>query len=83
MMSTDLKTEQCAVLMNFLELTLFSNDWWEYEGTEFGNLINLGTEGSAGTSVWVCKFAGMMDMEKQNVSQILLSVTWVEMKSRC
>lgn len=25
-MITDLKTEQCAVLMNFLELTIFAND---------------------------------------------------------
>lgn len=25
-LNTDLKTEECAVLMNFLELTIFTND---------------------------------------------------------
>lgn len=33
-LNTDLKTEECAVLMNFLELTIFTNDWWDNEGAQ-------------------------------------------------
>lgn len=62
---TDLKTEQCAVLMNFLELTIFANNWWESEiAAESGNLINLGTKVSAEASVWRLKSVGMIDLEK-------------------